>query len=276
MKTIFIVTDFSDASHNASRYGIELADFFGAGVVLFNAYSVPVSIPETYVVIDPGDIRKSAEEQLQAEVLKLRKSTSQKIEILAEEGVAADIIISTAKKYDDCLIVCGMKGEGKSIKKVFGSTVTALSRKSSIPMLVVPSDAIYAPIHNIALASDIDIETDIHTVDMLQDIGEKSGAKLYVVRVIKDTMDEVQELMNRSERMRHHLKSLDPEFVFPHSNNIGEALQDFVKEYNVQLLAMIPHHHNIMERLLFHSETKQLIFHTHVPLLVLPEVKFSL
>ncbi len=143
-------------------------------------------------------------------------------------------------------------------------------------MLVVPSDAIYAPIHNIALASDIDIETDIHTVDMLQDIGEKSGAKLYVVRVIKDTMDEVQELMNRSERMRHHLKSLDPEFVFPHSNNIGEALQDFVKEYNVQLLAMIPHHHNIMERLLFHSETKQLIFHTHVPLLVLPEVKFSL
>ena len=276
MKTIFIVTDFSDASHNASRYGIELADFFGAGVVLFNAYSVPVSIPETYVVIDPGDIRKSAEEKLQAEVLKLRKSTSQKIEILAEEGVAADIIISTAKKYDDCLIVCGMKGEGKSIKKVFGSTVTALARKSSIPMLVVPSDAIYAPIHNIALASDIDIETDIHTVDMLQDIGEKSGAKLYVVRVIKDTMDEVQELMNRSERMRHHLKSLDPEFVFPHSNNIGEALQDFVKEYNVQLLAMIPHHHNIMERLLFHSETKQLIFHTHVPLLVLPEVKFSL
>jgi len=276
MKTIFIVTDFSDASHNASRYGIELADFFGAGVVLFNAYSVPVSIPETYVVIDPGDIRKSAEEQLQAEVLKLRKSTSHTIEILAEEGVAADIIISTAKKYDDCLIVCGMKGEGKSIKKVFGSTVTALSRKSSIPMLVVPSDAIYAPIHNIALASDIDIETDIHTVDMLQDIGEKSGAKLYVVRVIKDTMDEVQELMNRSERMRHHLKSLDPEFVFPHSNNIGEALQDFVKEYNVQLLAMIPHHHNIMERLLFHSETKQLIFHTHVPLLVLPEVKFSL
>ncbi len=276
MKTIFIVTDFSDASHNASRYGIELADFFGAGVVLFNAYSVPVSIPETYVVIDPGDIRKSAEEKLQAEVLKLRKSTSQKIEILAEEGVAADIIISTAKKYDDCLVVCGMKGEGKSIKKVFGSTVTALARKSSIPMLVVPSDAIYAPIHNIALASDIDIETDIHTVDMLQDIGEKSGAKLYVVRVIKDTMDEVQELMNRSERMRHHLKSLDPEFVFPHSNNIGEALQDFVKEYNVQLLAMIPHHHNIMERLLFHSETKQLIFHTHVPLLVLPEVKFSL
>lgn len=276
MKTIFIVTDFSDASHNASRYGIELADFFGAGVVLFNAYSVPVSIPETYVVIDPGDIRKSAEEQLQAEVLKLRKSTSQTFEILAEEGVAADIIISTAKKYDDCLIVCGMKGEGKSIKKVFGSTVTALARKSSIPMLVVPSDAIYAPIHNIALASDIDIETDIHTVDMLQDIGEKSGAKLYVVRVIKDTMDEVQELMNRSERMRHHLKSLDPEFVFPHSNNIGEALQDFVKEYNVQLLAMIPHHHNIMERLLFHSETKQLIFHTHVPLLVLPEVKFSL
>ena len=276
MKTIFIVTDFSDASHNASRYGIELADFFGAGVVLFNAYSVPVSIPETYVVIDPGDIRKSAEEKLQAEVLKLRKSTSQTFEILAEEGVAADIIISTAKKYDDCLIVCGMKGEGKSIKKVFGSTVTALARKSSIPMLVVPSDAIYAPIHNIALASDIDIETDIHTVDMLQDIGEKSGAKLYVVRVIKDTMDEVQELMNRSERMRHHLKSLDPEFVFPHSNNIGEALQDFVKEYNVQLLAMIPHHHNIMERLLFHSETKQLIFHTHVPLLVLPEVKFSL
>ena len=79
MKIIFIVTDFSSASHNASKYGVELASALGAKIVLFHAYTIPLSIPESYVVVNPEDVRKTAEDYLLEEVMCLRKSTVQPI-----------------------------------------------------------------------------------------------------------------------------------------------------------------------------------------------------
>ena len=117
MKTVFIATDFSEASHNASMYGIELASSIGAKIVLFHAYTIPLSIPESYVIVRPEEVKKTAEDYLLDEVLKLRKSNMQSIDILAVEGNPVDMIINQVKKYDEPLVVVGMKGEGKNLKK---------------------------------------------------------------------------------------------------------------------------------------------------------------
>ena len=144
MKTIFIVTDFSQASHVASKYGVELASAMGARIVLFHAYTIPLSIPESYVIVSPEEVKKSSEDYLLDEAVKLRKSSFQPIEILAVEGPTVDAIISTSKKYENCIIVVGMKGEGKGVRKFFGSTTSALARKSYVPMLIVPESANYS------------------------------------------------------------------------------------------------------------------------------------
>lgn len=44
MKTIIIATDYSPAAGNALAYGARLARHCGAGVVLFNAYHLPVPV----------------------------------------------------------------------------------------------------------------------------------------------------------------------------------------------------------------------------------------
>ena len=62
MKTVFIATDFSAASHNASKYGVEMASVLGANIVLFNAYTIPLSIPESFVIVRPEEVKKSAED----------------------------------------------------------------------------------------------------------------------------------------------------------------------------------------------------------------------
>ena len=272
MKTIFIATDFSSSSHNASKYGVELASVMGAKIILFHAYTVPLSIPESYVIVNSEDVKKTAEEYLLEEVLSLRKSSFQPIEIIAVEGPATDSIITNAKKYDDCLIVSGMKGSGKNLKKVFGSTATGLARKTSMPLLIVPESATFKTIKRIALASDIDYETNIHTIDLLKEVGSVFDSKIYIVRVLKNNLNVVDELTYRSDRLLNKLKPLDTEYQFPRADDVTTALEEFSVEYNVDVLSIIPQHHSLLERIFIKSETRELIFHTNVPLLILPEI----
>ena len=51
MKTVFIATNFSDASYNASKYGVEMASVLDANIVLFDFYTIPLSIPESFVIV---------------------------------------------------------------------------------------------------------------------------------------------------------------------------------------------------------------------------------
>lgn len=273
MKKVIIITDFSNASHNAAKYGVELACFIGADIILFHAYSVPVSVPDTFYVIDPVEMKKTAEEKLLEEATQLKKSSLQPVEIIAAEGEVAPTIAGFARKHKDAIIVCGMKGEGRQIKRFFGSTVTSLIGKIGNALLVIPEDATYMAIKQMALATDIDVETDEHTVDLLQNIGEKYTAKLFIVRVLKDNMDLAVELTNRSERLLYKLKLLNPEYVYPRANDVVKGLEDFAADHDIQMLVLIPHQHTIFERLFLKSDTRKMIFHTHIPLLILPELK---
>jgi nucleotide-binding universal stress UspA family protein len=273
MKKVIIITDFSSAAHNAAKFGVELASFIGADIILFHAYAVPVSVPDTFYEIDPDELKRTAEEKLLEEAMQLKKSSLQPVEIIAAEGLAASTIAGFASKYNDAIIVCGMKGEGRQTKRFFGSTVTSLVGKSGNALLVIPEDASYAAIKQIALAADFDIETDEHTVDLLQDIAEKYKAKLYIVRVLKDNMNIAAELTNRSEILMHKLKLLNPEYVYPRANDVVKGLEDFAAGHDIQMLVLIPHKHTIFERLFLKSDTRKMIFHTHIPLLILPEVK---
>lgn len=114
MKTIFVATDFSAASHNAAKYAVEMANALQARILLFNAYQVPLSIPESYVLVTPSEVKTAAEAYLLDEVVSLRKKSMYTIEILAAEGNATDAILHQAEKYTDCLLVVGMKGDGKN------------------------------------------------------------------------------------------------------------------------------------------------------------------
>jgi nucleotide-binding universal stress UspA family protein len=272
MKTIFIATDFSSAAHNASKYGIELASKFGARIVLFHAYIIPLSIPESYVIVNAEDVKKTAESYLLEEVKVLRKSTVQAIDILAAEGSAPEIILLNASKYSDCMIVMGMKGEGLALRKLIGNTTTAVARKTHLPLIIIPESAEFNQVKKVAFASDIDYTISLKTIDMLKEIGLHFNSQIFIVKVLKNSINEIEELTYRSERLKGKLNPLQVDFAFPRGAAVADVLQDFITENKIELIAMVPHHHNLFERLFVKSETRKFIFHSHIPLLILPEI----
>ena len=273
MKNIFIVTDFSEASQNAGHYGVQLAKYYRANVFLFHAYQVPVQIPESYIFYTTEDVWESAKELLKKEAAMINPDNLVDIEICGGEGIASDAIVAEASKRNADVIICGMKGMAKPLRKIFGSTTTSLTGKSDIPLIVVPENAGFIPPKNIALASDMDPETSSATVELLKVLGEKFASRLSVVWVVDDGTDVAYEMRFRPTGFINELKSLDPVFEFPSGNSITKALDGFVKEHEIDMLAMIPHKHDLLERFFTESITRKMIFHTHIPLLVLPQKK---
>lgn len=271
MKIIFVATDFSNASHNALQYALAMARPFGARVVLFHAYPVQVIAgADTTVLIPEEDTRKVVQDRLSQHCRAL-PDPGVEMEVLQEEGPAADTILQAAAAQEADIIIVGMKGHGKKFRQLFGSIVTELVKRTVIPMIVVPEEASSQLPKKIALASDIAPETDIHTLDALSEIGERFRSKVYIVRVISNRFEEVYELLHRPAKLNRLSQTLETQYTYTHNKDVSEALTFFIQAEGIHLLALVPHRHTLLERWFMKSTTRSMIFRSPIPLLILPE-----
>ena len=271
MRTIFIATDFSEAAQNAANYGVELAGAISARIVLFHAYEIPLSLPESYIPIQPEEIRKTAESFLLDEAVRLKKLSWQPIEILAEEGKSAAAILHHVHAYPNPMIVVGRSGKHLGFRMRFGSTPTALAHQANCPLWVIPENTSYQPLKRIALAAEIQPLTNLDCLTPLVELCRAFSSKLDVVRVLHTRAGIMEELMHRSSRLPSLLSGIEWDYRFLRSADVTEAINRFTEEGQSDLLAAIPQHHAFLQRIFNTSESKKLIYHTSIPLLLLPE-----
>src|SRR4051794_32243939 len=270
METILIATDFSPASHNAVVYGIEMAKFLQAKVFLLHVCEPILPASDSVLVMSDEELKECSDKNLREEVQGIKNAETVNVECRVEEGLPSETIKWVAKNIKATWIVAGMKGGGRAIRKIFGSTAISLTRRPNVPLIVVPEDARFTPPKTIALASDIGDDTDVRILDPLEEFGIKCNSTMYVVRVIKKGMDELIERLVRPTRVKWHCKELHPAFEFLNDNDVAHAMNEFVKEHNIDMIAMIAHDHNLFERVFIKSQIEEMTFRTHVPLIILP------
>ena len=268
MKTILIATDFSTASRNALLYGTEFAKVINAKIILFSAYMIPKPAPVINVTKSRYDIMMQTDKLLLDEADRFDPERTT-IEIQCDEGLAADTVVNTANEKKVDFIIAGMKGSGKTFRKIFGTTAAALAKKTNIPLIIVPEKARFKNLEIMIFANDAS-ELDKGIPKYITEISQLFKSKLYVVRVIKN--EKIFEV-NTSRLLKH--TSAVPEFEYSADADISYALNTFVEMNKADMLVMIPHKHEWLERMFIKSDTKNMIFHTHVPLLIIPEKVLS-
>ncbi len=271
MKTILIATDFSKSARHASMYGIQLAKAMNANVILFTGYDVPHNIAATTMQVSHYDVMIQTEQKLSDEADVIADGARSDIHIVCEEGKAEKSILAIANEKEANLIIVGMTGGGNNLKKLFGSITTSLVKDSNIPVLVISEKSVFSEPRTILYASDIFLDTTIQPIDQIQWITDFFKSKLCVVRIVKDDYEKLLEEVNVPQRLRTELKNISTTFEFPVDKNISHGLNDFIKTQPVDMLVMKPHKHDWIERLFIKSETKDMVFHSHIPILVLPE-----
>jgi nucleotide-binding universal stress UspA family protein len=270
MKTILIATDFSSASRVASLYGVQFAKALNAKIILFNAYKIPHSVPALTVSISRYDIMMQTDKKLidEADFLDPKRTL---IEIMCDEGDAENAIINIANEKKIDFIIAGMKGGGKNLKKIFGSTAASLTKDTNIPLILIPENAGYKSPEIIVFASDLGLNTDLHAIEELTNITQFFKSKLYVVTVLKNKNKDWFEVLHTPQTLRKAVEGSGATFEYPIDIDITHALNSFIEKHDADMLVMMPHRHEWLERIFRKSETKDMIFHTHVPLLILPE-----
>ena len=269
MKTALIATDFSSASHNALVYGVAFARAINAKIILFNAYLISGPAPGINLIGKKQyHVIKQTHKQLrnEADLFDPKQTT---IEIQCAEGIATDTVINIANKENADFIIVGMKGSGKTLKKIFGSITIGLAEKTNIPVIIVPEKATFKNLETMVFVNDA-LALDKGVPKYITQIARLFKSRLYAIRVIKNEKEfevNAPRLLRKTEPVTTFEYSVDADISF--------ALNTFIEMNKADILVMLPHKHAWLKRLFIKSEAKGMIFHSHVPLLIIPEKYLS-
>lgn len=270
MKSILVATDFSDAASNAISYAAELANATGASLSLLHVYHTPPVVTEVPLVIPPlEEIEKKCLEDLKVteKKLVLHYEGRVSVNIACRCGFAVDEIIDYAKETNQDLIVMGMQGSGYIAERLIGSIATSVIENTKVPAIVVSKDCKFKKIESIVFACDF-VETTAKTIEPLKELAKQFDATLYLLTIAKDNKTET-EITSKQVGVDALLQDVKHSFYTVKSEDVIGTINEFAQTKQADLVVMIPHHHNMFEKLLKEPYTKQMAFHTQLPLLAL-------
>jgi nucleotide-binding universal stress UspA family protein len=275
MKTILVPTDFSTAATNAALYAATMAKDLKATVHLITVFHLPITQlenPDLSISVD--DLRSASEKRLQKEAEHLQKKTGAKITSSAKQGFAVEEILQMEKEYN--LIIMGIKEAGRFSEFIFGSISTDVMRKTNKPLLIIPEKAKYTGFKNIAFACDYDPKTSVQTVEPLLEFAKSFDSKISIINVIQD--DEVVSMEEAAMglKLENKFKDVEHAYFFPESDDMVDVINEFSSKNKMDVVALIPHRHNFLERIFHRSNSKKMAFHSEIPCLALPDIHKSI
>lgn len=277
MKTILLPTDFSDVAKNAAIYAIKLATQVKATkIVLYNAYQAPVITEPTMPVvqlIDMESLKKITEDGLANFKSALQEAVPPQIELetLSEFAILSSNIEDVCERTNADLVVMGITGGSKIEEALIGSTAISVVNHSKIPVIVIPPHAKFTDIRSVALACDFKKIDDITHLSAIRQLLEATGASLSVLHVDHNHKHATTEASEESRQLKQLLEAYQPQFHFVEHTDFVEGINEFADTNQVDLLITIPKKHGLFDGLFRRSHTKQLAFHSHVPLMCIHE-----
>jgi nucleotide-binding universal stress UspA family protein len=276
MKNILIATDLSPAARNATDYALRLAEALHAKVTLMSAYEqLPILAVDSLALLTTGDVEGIAQQKLQQEVDNLTREKPLLVDILVREGSSTPAVLEAAEEIGADLIIVGITGTAKDNRKTFGSTATGLARKTRIPLLIVPEKTRYEKPVSIALADDVFRNKDNGIPPYIQALAEGFQAKLYLIRIFNREAGEVIEILHQNANHSQTIGALTSLEEVPIHKTVAQSLEAFVEMHPISILALRPKEKSLPEQWINGSTTRDMIFGSIIPLLILPQTKIK-
>lgn len=287
VRRILIPVDFSESSMNACNYAVGLAAKLKAEIKLLYSYFNPIVVTEPYIEENTFQfqmdeivrrIEPQAKEQMHNLIGQIKENSKKegieklKVTYHLDKGTPEEIILNYAETWKPGVIVMGTKGTGKGSFDYLGSVTKKIITKASVPVLVVPNNSLYRGINyigKILYATNFD-DSDLKSLRTLINLLSPFDVRLYCAHtgVEDDTAVNRAMLNNLKERFQNEYSGFQLHCDLIHNKDIVQGLEDYMEDKEIDLLALTTHKRGIIERLFNPSLAKQMLFHTHIPLLV--------
>ena len=272
MKTIVVPTDFSDNSKTAFHYALKIAEKKEASVTLLHVFSIPVidvGIPPDMLqaILEDEEGIEFENYKKYAEELHSLQNGHVDVKHLLRRGFVVDEIKETTEELKADLVVMGTQGASGLLEILVGSNTSAIIGNVDCPVLAVPNEANFQQISKIAYAMEFKPE-EVGILDKVVEFAQLFDAELHCVHVNQGgeiwTAEQMKELKN-SYMSEHPDANLQFEVIG--EEDVEDALNRYMEDNHIDVLAMLTHKRNFFERLFHRSFTKKMVYHTHIPLL---------
>lgn len=287
MKKILVPVDFSDHTETVCKFALEIAKKAGGEIRLFHAYF-------DYVIIASSSFPYSVDtsEMFNQEMMvKIREEAKADLEKLEDKlvndliiqnirnvrvvytltgGIPEDEILNTAETYDPDIIVMGTRGKGN--KDILTGKVTSkVVKNAKCRILTVPINAKYSGFENMLYATNLANE-DEKDLRRLFELLITYRPLIHCVHINIDNAKFADEDKMNSLKAYFEDEIKEGRLIFKVIDNIDflDGINTYVKENKIDIISVVHHRKGFLKRLFTKDHTRELLFHSDIPLYIFP------
>lgn len=269
IKKILVATDFSSESRNAAKYAIDMALAIKADILLFHAYQLPVSFSEVPVLLSYDELIQGAERNVARLKKDLIQETSRDINIETQVCVGAFFteLVTVCDRVHPYAVVMGCQGTTGAKRMFFGSHAVYAMKHLQWPVITVPKNASFLRISKIGLSCNFENLRETIPVDEIRILVKDFNAELHVINAAPSDKF-IPGSVSGAALLEDLLDGIKLEYHFV-AGNSDEYIMEFAEVNHIDLLIVFPKRHGLIDKLIHKSHTKQLVLHSHVPVMAL-------
>lgn len=272
IKNILFPTDFSENSINALPFAIDLLKKTNGELSLLNVPDVKLLTPvyaysgqETTIAGVNKNIHKKSLHKLKI-IVQENELTKYAHRYFVRNGTVQNEIHQLINEQNIDLVVMGTKGATAERGLFVGSITYHIIQNSNCPVIAIPEDAKFEDIHKIVYATDLRLD-ETKAIRFLVRLARLYNATLVILHI--DTKDKNRE--ESIERLKNIVdKSTYPKIAYKQflELDILEGIENYLQNQKSDVLAMTTNTTTLLDKIIHKSLSKQMLLHTHIPLLV--------
>lgn len=274
MKTILVLTDFSQKAEHAARMALQIADAANAEIHLYTTFPAPQVFPSDAGVF-PFFEDFSVEEAMYNTKLKdlsgkLIKRFDRIDHPVISFSSSPGNLAENIEELKPWLIVMGGKTKASSLGHfLFGSNSSAVMDKASCPVLIVPETADLKEFRKIVFATDLQ-PSEKNALLFLEEFGRLWRARIIVLHVsVANGTDEVWD--EQYDYLNDIISDNHPtiQYTDVRGTDIAGAINMYSGREAINLIAIAHKKRSFIGQLLHKSIGKDMLNYEHVPVLIL-------
>lgn len=261
MQTVVVPIDFTETSHNAAEYAVQLlTGHYGVSMILYHIY-------------EKASDEAGAMVRLEEVSQHLRTKGIVKTELMARQGT--DIVEELEKlvrhRTAD-LVIMGITERSVLGQTLIGSNALKYLETNASPVLVVPHNARFIKVKNVLLASDLKNTKETTPSVPIKKILQTFEPNFFVLNVDSAHYVSItEEYQREKEDLAIMFHEFNPEFFFMGVSDVQDGIQQFATDKDIDFIIVIHREQNIYDKFFQKSNTKQLIYQSTIPVLALKE-----
>lgn len=280
MMNILLPTDFSDNSWNAINYATEFLKNKACNFYILNVNSLEnVFVGDYSYNPTPEILGEINIEQSKPKLKELIKRISQDIKpnkkhkfySLSDYSYFLESIRKHVNEKNIDMIIMGTKGASGLKKCIIGSNAGDVITKVKCTTLIVPENAKYSNLKEIAYPTDLTLTYPLNILEPFTDILNSVNANLRIVHINDSNASLSPEQHSKKDLLNDYFEDFKPSFHFLTNKKVENAIQCFVESRDIDMIAMVAKNLNYFQSILFHSKVEKITYHTRIPFFVLHE-----